>query len=360
MFMARLIVQCPGIVVPLIFAGAVRASEISVGSQVLPKQERVEVRDGDRFSRFATPTHLLTVAKREGDRLYIGRGWLSQNDVVPIEAAESFFTEAIGRKPSAFAFASRSRALFHFKQFDRAIQDADAALRLDPKSPFAYKSRGRAKLSLGDAKSAIADFSEAIRIDPAFAPAYCHRGEAWLKLEDHQKAIGDTSRAIALDPVSPMALSVRGRAYSAIGRYDKSLDDFNALLALDPKYVPGLNNRANVLSKFARYAESIQDYTTALGIEERGDIYYNRAIAWARLGNRQKAIDDLTSAIRIDGDSAPAYYHRAQLYAQIGDMEKAAADMAICKSLNAKGKRDIPRNFSSAQHQANAATQQVN
>jgi uncharacterized caspase-like protein len=54
---------------------------------------------------------------------------------------------------------------------DRAIADADEALRLDPRSDSAFYWRGNAWSDKADYGRAIADYDEALRLNPGFAEA---------------------------------------------------------------------------------------------------------------------------------------------------------------------------------------------
>ncbi len=136
--------------VGLLTVGAGQAGEPPVGGdalKVLPRRPGVELRVEGRVVGVATPTQMLTVTRESGDWLWVGRGWLLRDEIVPIEEAQVFFTAEIEREPSAFAYASRSRAWFQSEHFDQALADADAALGLDPRSAVAFKCRGRVRLA---------------------------------------------------------------------------------------------------------------------------------------------------------------------------------------------------------------------
>jgi Tfp pilus assembly protein PilF len=54
---------------------------------------------------------------------------------------------------------------------DRAISDANEAIRLDPKNALAYATRGEAFEAKNDPDHAIADFDRALKLDPSLAKA---------------------------------------------------------------------------------------------------------------------------------------------------------------------------------------------
>ncbi|HEX4147064.1 MAG TPA: tetratricopeptide repeat protein [Pirellulales bacterium] len=322
--------------VGLLAASAARGGEPPVGGdalKVLPKRPGVELHVSGRVVGVATPSQMLTVSRESGDWLWVGRGWLLRDEVVTADEAQAFFTAMIEHEPTAFAYASRSRAWFQTEKFDQALADAEAALRLEPRSAVAYKCRGRIRLAQGDSAAAIDDLNTALAIDPKLATALNYRAQSYSKAGGFEQAIADATAAITLDPSITVAYSVRGRALAAVSSYERAVQDFDTLLAMDPRYLPALNNRANALLKLGRYAQCIADYTAALAIERRADVFYNRAIARIHLGEVRLAIEDLTTAIELDPDAAAAYYHRSTLYRQLGQIDRAASDLAASQRL---------------------------
>ena len=65
---------------------------------------------------------------------------------------------------------------------------------------IAYYSRGLAYYDKGDDDRAIDEYNEAIRLDPKYAQAYFNRGNAYYQKGDDDRAIADYSEAIRLDP----------------------------------------------------------------------------------------------------------------------------------------------------------------
>ena len=76
-------------------------------------------------------------------------------------------------------------------KYQRAIQDYDEAIRLDPQDAFVYINRGIAYHDLGQYQRAIQDFDEAIRLDPESDLAYLSRGIAYYDLGQFERAIDD-------------------------------------------------------------------------------------------------------------------------------------------------------------------------
>jgi tetratricopeptide (TPR) repeat protein len=137
------------------------------------------------------------------------------------------FNKAITLNPKyALAYIGRGGAYFSIGENDRAIEDYSMAVQLMPANEIAYSSRGAAYSKKGDFERAIADYSEAIRIDPksAFA-SYCNRGMAYCNKGDVYRGIDDFSTAISLNPRFNAVYYYRGVAYNAIGEHVRAQED---------------------------------------------------------------------------------------------------------------------------------------
>ena len=97
-----------------------------------------------------------------------------------------------------------------------------------------YFIRGREKFGLGDYEAAIADFDAAIRIQPNYALAYCGRGFAKEGLGQYFAAISDYDTAIRLQPNYAYAYHSRGNAKSSLGQHYAAIADYDTAIRLKP------------------------------------------------------------------------------------------------------------------------------
>src|SRR4051794_14577199 len=63
--------------------------------------------------------------------------------------------------------------------------------------------RGVAAYQQGEYDRAIADFTAAVRLDPGDAQAYAYRADAWRLVCEYDRSAEDYSRALRLDPANP-------------------------------------------------------------------------------------------------------------------------------------------------------------
>lgn len=63
-------------------------------------------------------------------------------------------------------------------------------------------------------------------------------------------------------------------------------------------------------------------------------VYFQRAIAWIKLNQKDRAIEDFNKVLELDPYNALTYYNRAILKAEAGDLKGALSDFDRVVSLN--------------------------
>jgi hypothetical protein len=145
---------------------------------------------------------------------------------------------------SAKYYTADSLVKFEEWKFDEAIQEAELAIKLEPKLPRAHGLHGfYLLLARGDADTALQEYKAAERLEGSdvtietvlAGPFYCKR--------DFSRAIERSQRAANLEPRAPIPHRDLARAYEAEaqqdqGQYDKCLDEyeqFRLLCGQDPE-----------------------------------------------------------------------------------------------------------------------------
>ena len=112
---------------------------------------------------------------------------------------------------------------------ERALEDYNAAQRLQPDNPRTYAARAAVYLELGDYDSAIDDLDQAIKLRPKDATQYLHRGIAYFGKGDWAHAISDYDEAIKIDPTMFQALNNRCMTKAVLGKdLDNAASDCDA------------------------------------------------------------------------------------------------------------------------------------
>src|SRR5882757_11243247 len=80
-----------------------------------------------------------------------------------------------------------------------------------------HSNRGIAHGKAGDYDQAIADFDAALRINPNHLRAYVNRGNANFTRRDYDRAVADFGQAIRLEPKNVTIVMSRAAAFEAKG-----------------------------------------------------------------------------------------------------------------------------------------------
>jgi tetratricopeptide (TPR) repeat protein len=227
----------------------------------------------------------------------------------------------------ANAYHNRGRLYSAMGEYDKAISDYNQAIKIDPNSNYAYSGRGYTYSNKKDYDRAIADYNQAIRLDPDFAAAYSGRGYTYSNKKDYDRAIADYNQAIRLDPDLATAYNNRGIAYYNKKDYDRAIADYNQAIRLDPDYANAYNNRGGAYGYKGDHDRAIADYNQAIRLDpDLAAAYVNRGNTYHGKKDYDRAIADYNQAIRLDPDLALAYTNRGLAYYDKKDYKRARAD----------------------------------
>ncbi len=143
-----------------------------------------------------------------------------------------------------------------------AIDSCTESLNLDPFAPT-YIIRGFAYFLIGDYERAIDDFNRAIVLDPNYAAAYGGRGFSYALTGDYERAIDDFNRAIALNTEDAAAYSGRGLVYAYLDDYYHAIDDFDQAIVLNPDNSSYYCNRGEAWLHLSEWDNAKADLATA-------------------------------------------------------------------------------------------------
>jgi tetratricopeptide (TPR) repeat protein len=205
-----------------------------------------------------------------------------------------------GKVGSAFKEAF---SYYKNKQYDQAISSCTASLPLTSDHKIAsiiYGLRAATYIKKNEFKKAVDDANQAVRLDPKNFEAYFQRSLAYGHLEDFEKQTSDSTIAIRLNPNSAKAYATRGASLSFRGEDGRAIADYNEALRRDPKLPDIYYNRGLAQKKLKHFDLAIADFTEAIKRKPTDAWSYSeRSSAYFTTGNYRAAASDLSKATQL-------------------------------------------------------------
>lgn len=258
----------------------------------------------------------------------LGRYHLAKLNESDLSRAVDYFKQAIRIEPDfAAAYAGLSRAWSQrgvwggrsFKEVEEPAREAALnALRIDPANPNAHTSMCMILLNYDHNYSAAEEeVKRAIEIDPGSAEAYVAYGWLLQVLGRHEEVRQQMEKAEQLDPVSSQIQGDFGRMLYRARRYDDAEKHLKRSIELDPNNYSSHGRIGDVYIEMGRFADAIAIFEKSRSIQPQGTHALRLAVVYARMGNRQAALNTLaTTANRSTWDLA-------RLYTALGEQDKA-------------------------------------
>jgi protein O-mannosyl-transferase len=263
----------------------------------------------ERLSLYRTPMACLAVA------LLVVYGVLTIKYIPVWKNSETLWTYVIEKYPHQVAAAHFNRGNYWYKnnQPDKALDDFNTAIEINPEYSSAYANRSLIYLENNEKEKALLDYNRYIellypydkrdnKLYFALSDAYGHRGIIYSRMEQYEKALIDFNTAIELDPFNLNNYYKRALAYMQLSEYDKAIRDFNLYHQSDP---------------------------------DNSDVINNRGVCYLRSGNLKYALADFNKAILLKGTNPVYYLNRATTYHKLGQLVKARKDAQTVEEMGA-------------------------
>lgn len=194
------------------------------------------------------------------------------------------------------------RALDFFNQnnYERALEDLQRAIHVNPYFTPAYFLRGQILAGKKDFAAAIADFNSVIAQDPSLALAFHQRALAHQGNREYRQALKDFDKALGLEPRNALIWRDRAIGHRDAGDYDQAVDDYEEAMRLGFSAVEP-HPLADLLFFQGRFYQSAQ--TLQQVVRSRPDDRHAALWRYLALG---KANDDRGAARELAEQSARA------------------------------------------------------
>jgi lipoprotein NlpI len=217
------------------------------------------------------------------------------------------------------------------KNFDLAIGDCSVAIDSgqlsDRDLAIAFNNRGLAYYNKKDYDRAIQDFDQAIRFEPDAADYFYRRGLAYFEKNDYSRAIRNFDEALKLGPENVSILQKRGWAFEAKKEYDHAIRDYDRAISLQSNYGPALIRRANVYQEKRQYEQALADYEAATQVDPTFASERSKGFLFFYLGWMTQSAETFEKYVKSDPDDIWVILFRYLVEAKIGNLLAAARDL---------------------------------
>ncbi|MBI4789689.1 MAG: tetratricopeptide repeat protein, partial [Chloroflexi bacterium] len=179
--------------------------------------------------------------------------------------------------------ASVATMYFEQGQYEQAVAQAEAALKLKPEHQGALLVVGQTRQATGQTDAAIEAYQTIVvlnkdnptaKVNRNLELVYYSLGEIYARRGDPQAASENCRAALEIQPGDADASLGLGRAYEKLGEHSEAVTAFNAAVRYDPEFreayegllacYQALNRAAGIAYARGMIAHSTRDDTTAV------------------------------------------------------------------------------------------------
>lgn len=192
-------------------------------------------------------------------------------------------------------------------------------------------------------RSALFNVKKALEIASESSALKLQKAECLVFLGKNNEAQEIVNDMLRTDSRNPDAIYIRGLALYYTDNIEKAFQHFQQVLVFNPdhekakkvyktaKQLLAEKQKGNDALKENKVVEAVTIYSKALGIDPlnaltNAKLYFNRSIAYLKLNKITEAIDDCSTAIKLDETYIKAYLRRAKLYMDSEQYEEAIRD----------------------------------
>jgi tetratricopeptide (TPR) repeat protein len=221
----------------------------------------------------------------------------SREDILSARRHYEYLTVKNPASAKAFVGLGSTFNLEHESDYEKAINNADNALKIDKRFMDAYVLKGSTYLKLGNMKLAKSSYETAIQQDKTFHLGYIMLG-ALYQSENDQICIQYFQSAVELKPNDAETLFSLAYAQQIFGQPEKAMLTYRKMIKLKQ-----LNYQAQALNQLGVIKQhNFNQLDSAI-------YYYNSATqsdstlveAWHNLGTCYESQKDLSAAMRAYG-----------------------------------------------------------
>jgi len=247
------------------------------------------------------------------------------------EAQQSYDRALSWDRNDIAALSGRGYVLLQRGQYDGAVADFSAALRINPRAQDPLRFLGLAYSDKGDRAKATEAFARAIAADPGDPWPLMIRAIASARDGQRDSAQADVSRALAITGTqSSDAILVRGAVSYFLGDFDSARSDLQTSLRLNQDNGQAHRMQARLLIREGRLDEAQRSQDAAARLLPRdATVQLQQGLIALARKDYGRAVRELTESLEINDAHAEGFAARGQAHEGQGLTAAAMADYRI-------------------------------
>jgi tetratricopeptide (TPR) repeat protein len=272
----------------------------------------------------------LDTVKRFSD-LYTFLGGCYMNLNIP-DSAEIIYEMGTQRFPKKTHYHRSLAWLLAAKsQNERAIDEYNAALDLDPENLNDLKAVGNLLISEDRTDEAISVYEKIIKLDPKNGEVQNVYAQLLGSTGDEDAVLNAKINASNTNPQDTNLLFQIGEIYFKQNDYENSIIYFNKLLAINAQDAMALEYVGNSQQNLGKFKEAIATYEKVIAIQQDNKkIVCEMATCYKDLGQLSKSRSVANQALKIDPAYGLAFIVRGEVY-----------EVAVDQCLEKRGNRQL-------------------
>jgi tetratricopeptide (TPR) repeat protein len=205
------------------------------------------------------------------------------------------------------ALMKLSELFFIVKQYQKAIENINKALKVNENIARAYYLKGSIYRESGDTSKAVSSLETAVEQDNNFVDAFYDLGIIYAARKN-TLAFEYFNNVLRVKPFYSDAWYAKAKLLQDIGKFDEAIETYEALLVKDNTYnQANYNLGAIYLDVKKEYKKAVECFTKAVNLDNTwAAAYFARGYSYAQLGDKQMAINDYRKCLQIDANYSDA------------------------------------------------------
>ena len=206
----------------------------------------------------------------------------------------------------------------------------------DQTQPFHWLEKGNQLWRIGRVAEARGNFNQAIELDQDLYLAWFAKGFASGFDDKYDLALESCDRAITIyQQVESQpyyeAYRCKAGALQQLGRYQEALDTLNAAIKTNSRNPTDFMLQGELRFMLGRYDDAQASFAQAIQLRQDLNLppsallHNNRGLVELVLEQYEPALEDIETAIMLDGDYAPAWSNKGLVLQRLGRYEESLA-----------------------------------